>query len=96
MSGKTFSFYSGIYMINIHTGNVLSRCVKTDSTMRNYSDNEIDIYLNNCNDKYKTHAHGFDPSNSYSMTFIDTIVGNPLNVMMGIPLSTIMVMLQEI
>ena len=64
--------------------------------MRNYSDKEIDTYLDNCDERYTTYAHGFDPSNSYSMTFIDTIVGNPLNIMMGIPLSTIMTMLHNI
>lgn len=95
MSGNTFSFYSGVHMIDIATGKTLSQSVKTDSTMRKYSDSEIDKYLDNCDEKYKTHAHGFDPSNYYSMTFIDTIVGNPMNVMMGIPLSTIMEMLQE-
>lgn len=96
MSGKTFSFYSGVHMIDKTTGKTLSRCVKTENTMRAYNDNEIDKYLDNCDEKYKTHAHGFDPSNYYSMTFIDTISGNPLNVMMGIPLNTIMEMLKEI
>lgn len=95
MSWKTFSFYSGVYMIDVTTGKTLSKCVKTNNTMRKYSDNEIDKYLDNCDEKYKTYAHGFDSSNYYSMTFIDTIVGNPMNVMMGIPLSTIMEMLQE-
>lgn len=96
MSGKRFSFYSGVHMIDKDTGKTLSRCVKTENTMRAYSDDEIDKYLDNCDEKYKTHAHGFDPSNYYSMTFIDTIQGNPMNVMMGIPLSTIMEMLKEI
>jgi predicted house-cleaning NTP pyrophosphatase (Maf/HAM1 superfamily) len=83
-------------MIDITTGKTLSRCVQTDNTMRKYSDSEINKYLDNCDEKYKTHAHGFDPSNYYSMTFIDTIVGNPMNVMMGIPLSAIMEMLKEL
>jgi len=96
MSGNTFAFYSGVHMIDITTGKTLSWCVKTDNTMRKYSDSEIDKYLDNCDEKYKTHAHGFDPSNYYSMTFIDTINGNPMNVMMGIPLSTIMEMLKEL
>ncbi|MFA7717107.1 MAG: Maf family protein [Candidatus Absconditabacterales bacterium] len=96
MAGNTFSFYSGVHMIDITTGKTLSRCVQTDNTMRKYSDSEINKYLDNCDEKYKTHAHGFDPSNYYSMTFIDTIVGNPMNVMMGIPLSAIMEMLKEL
>jgi predicted house-cleaning NTP pyrophosphatase (Maf/HAM1 superfamily) len=64
--------------------------------MRNYDDGEIDKYLDNCDEKYKTHGHGFDPSNYYSMSFIESVIGNPLNVMMGIPVSRIIEMLKEI
>ena len=42
MSGKTFSFYSGVHMIDISKGKTLSKSIKTDSTMRSYSDSEID------------------------------------------------------
>jgi len=96
MSWQTFSFYGWVYMIDTSTGKILSNCIKTDSTMRGYSDEEINKYLDNCNEWYKTHAHGFNPCDYYSMTFINKMVGDPLNVMMWIPISTVMEMLKEI
>lgn len=96
MSWNIFSFFSGVYMVNMSTGQTVSQSIRTDAKMRKYNDQEIEKYLDNCDERYKTHAHGFDPSNYYSMTFIDTIQGNPLNIMMWIPLSTIMEMLQRI
>lgn len=96
MSGKKFMFYSWIFMIDKESQKTLSSCTVTESKMRKYDDNDINKYLDNCNEKYKTHAHGFDPLNYYSMSFIESIVGNPLNVIMSIPVDKIIEMLKEI
>lgn len=96
MSGKNFTFYSWVFMIDLDNKKTLSDCVATESKMRSYDDNDIDKYLDNCDERYKTHADGFDACNYYSMSFIESVTGNPLNVMMGIPVSRIVEMLKEI
>jgi hypothetical protein len=42
--------------------------------MRKYSDEEIDYYLDHCNEEYKKHAHAMSPEKYYSMSFINKIV----------------------
>lgn len=95
LSGNTYYFFTGIYMKNISTDQVLSRIAKTEISMRNLSDSEINKYLDQ-DPNYSTYAHGYDPVGNYSSTFVKSINGSCLNHLQGIPLETIMEMLFEI
>ncbi len=95
MSGKEFSYYTGIYAINLATQQQLSDCVITKAKLRAYDDTDINRYLDDGTDNYKTHAHGFNPYNQYSSTFIESIIGEPLN-MIGTPIARIMKMIKDL
>ena len=63
--------------------------------MRKFSEKEIEHYLN-LDDKTNTYALGYDPLEKYSSTFVESIEGSYNNLTRGIPLETIMGMLNEI
>ena len=81
--------------MNLTTKQQFSDCVVTKATLRNYEDEEIERYLDDGTNNYKTHAHGFDPYNQYSSTFIESIIGEPLN-MIGTPIARIMKMIKDL
>lgn len=95
MAGKNYSYVTGVYVINLWNGKIFSDTVETKITLRKYTDDEINYYLNNCDEKYKITAHGFNTMSYYSMTFIENIYGEPFNLR-GIPVSKIIEMLKEI
>lgn len=94
LSGKSFTYTTGIHAINLDTQQTITRAAQTEIHMREYTDQEIDFYLDNCNEAYKTHAHGFNPENYYSMSFIQKVVWDP-NGAIGVPLWEIMSVLTE-
>ena len=97
LSGNSYSFFTGIYMINKANGKDLARVVKTTAQMRNFSQKEIKNYLRSDSlSLYKTYAQGFDPVKGISSTFIKSINGSYLNILQGIPLETIVEMLEMI
>lgn len=95
LSGKSFTYTTGIYALNLDTQQTITRTAQTEIYMRTYTDQEINFYLDNCNEAYKTHAHGFNPENYYSMSFIQKVVWDP-NGTIGIPLWEIMSVLTEV
>ncbi len=95
LSGNTHQFYTGIYMINIETGKIVFRVVKTDVDMRKLTDSEIEKYLGE-DSKFNTYAPGYDPLGHYSSTFVERIIGSYNNVLRGIPLEAIAEMLPEL
>jgi septum formation protein len=95
LSNNTYSFYTGIYMFNLDNGISLLDSVKTELSMKNIDEKEIIKYLKQ-DSKYNTYAHGYDPLEHYSSTFVKEIKGSWSNVLLGIPLSKIMEMLFEI
>ncbi|EKE18600.1 MAG: Septum formation protein Maf [uncultured bacterium] len=95
LSGNKFSFHTGVCLIDKEKSIINKAVVTTEAFMRNYSDKEIEKYLNQT-EKYKTHAHGFDPLENYSAVFINTISGSYNNILRGIPTEHIIEMLQEI
>ena len=95
LSGKDHLFFTGIYMIDISGGKVLRKVVETKVKMRKFSEKEIEHYLN-LDDKTNTYALGYDPLEKYSSTFVESIEGSYNNLTRGIPLETIMGMLNEI
>ncbi len=92
LSENNHQFYTGIYMINISTGQSLSKVVKTEVFMRKLTDSEINKYLNQ-DPNYKTYALGYDPLGHYSSTFVQKIEGSYNNLIRGIPLEIIVEML---
>jgi len=94
MAGKNYSYRTGICVMNLWNGKNLSDSVETKIALRQYSDDEINYYLDHCEEKYKTHAHGFNPENYYSMSFIESISWEPFNLQ-WLPVSKIMWMLKE-
>ena len=95
LSGNNHSFYTGIHMINLSNKRVLSRVVKSDVAMREFSREEINRYLDQ-DPGFSTYALGYDPFGHYSSTFIRRLEGSYNNVLRGIPLEVIVEMLSEI
>ncbi len=91
LSGREHQFYTGIYMIDVGAGKVLSEVVKTDIMMREVSEEEIDKYLDQ-DPNYNTYALGYDPLGHYSCTFVERIEGSYNNFLRGIPLEKIVQM----
>jgi len=95
LSGNSYHFYTGIHMINTDTQEVLSEIIKSTVTLRNFSDQEINKYLDE-DPSFNTYAHGYDPVGHYSSSFIKNIEGNSHNVFWGFPLAIIVEMLNKI
>lgn len=74
LSGKTHHFYTGICIINVEENKKLSQVVKSDITLRDITDSEIDKYLDQ-DPKFNTYAIGFDPLGHYSSTFTKSLTG---------------------
>ncbi|HLE06132.1 MAG TPA: Maf family protein [Candidatus Nanoarchaeia archaeon] len=94
LSDNTHKFYTGIHLINIDNNKTLTKVIETTVIMRKISDYEINKYLDE-DPNYKTYAPGFDPQGHYSSTFVKEIKGSYNSLLRGIPLETIIEMLQE-
>jgi len=94
LSSNSFNFYTGVHIINVSDGKVLSRVVKTTVEMRELTDAEIDKYLDQ-DPKYNTYALGFDPLGHFSSSFVEKIEGSYNNLLRGIPLEVIVAILKE-
>lgn len=94
MSGKSFQFFTGIYLINLKTNKILTKVVRTDCFLRKVYGNEIKKYQNQ-DPTYKTYAVGFNPTKYYSSTFIERIEGCYNNFIYGIPLENVLKMLMQ-
>ncbi len=94
LSGKAHYHYTGTYMIDTANKNNIFRVNQNKILMREYSDKEIEKYLDQ-DEKYNTFALGYDTEKHPSASFIRNIEGNHLNLK-GIPLSDIVEMLYEI
>ncbi len=95
LSNNKYSFYTGIYMLNLVENKHISDFVKTEVLMRNINKQEINKYLEQ-DSKYNTYALGYDPLGHYSSTFIKEVNGSWSSLLQGIPLAKIMEMLFEI
>ncbi len=95
LSGKNHQFYTGIYLIDLATGQKLSRVVSTDVWFRELTVREINKYLNQ-DPSYKTCALGYDTLGHYSSSFARRIEGSYNNLLRGIPLETIIEMLKDL
>lgn len=95
LSDKMHEFFTGIHMINLDIGKVLSDVVETKAFMRKISDEEIKRYLKQ-DPMFKTYALGYAPSEHYSAAFIKRIEGSFNNICWGLPVERIMQMLFEI
>lgn len=99
LSGNCYQFFTGLHVILIDSSGeekIISRVVKTDIQMREISDAEIDWYLKQDNPNFKSYAQGYDPLGTYGATFIKEIHGSYNNPLRGIPLETIMEILNEL
>lgn len=95
LSGNTHQFYTGIYMINLESGKILSKISLTNAQIRKLTESEINKYLDQ-DSKFNTIGLGYDPLNHYSSTFVKKIDGSYNNLLRGIPLETIAEMLMDI
>lgn len=83
LSGKSFKFVTGIYVINYPRYAV--EYVLTTAWMRRLFKYEMVKYLKE-DPNYNTYALGFDPLNYSSASFINQIQGSYTNIGYGIPL----------
>jgi len=95
LSGNNHQFYTGIYIINTGLNKTISRIVKTEVFMRQLSEEEINRYLDE-DPHFNTYALGYDPVKHISSSFIKRIEGSYYNLLGGIPLETVIEMLEEI
>lgn len=93
LSGQTHEFFTGVHVINLGSGQILSEVVKTTIHMRELTDLEINKYLDQ-DPAYNTYALGYDPLGNYSATFASKIEGSYNNFLRGIPLERIVGMLK--
>ena len=82
-------------MMNLDTKIILNDIVETKAFIRDLSDNEINMYLDQ-DPMYKTYALGYSPPEHYSATFIDRLEGSPHNIFWGLPVERIIPMLTRI
>ena len=95
LSGKSYEFYTGVYMVNILTRKAATKVVKSKVFMRKFSDDDIKRYLDEDPD-YNKYAHGYDIKNKISSSFVSKINGSYNSALMGIPLEVLQKMLSEI
>lgn len=95
LSGNRHQFYTGIHMIDTASGRTLSEVVKTDVLMRKFSDKDIEEYLDN-DPLFNTYALGYDPIRYISATFVKSIEGSYYNLLGGMPVETVIEMLEAI
>ncbi|MCK9379005.1 MAG: Maf family nucleotide pyrophosphatase [Candidatus Moranbacteria bacterium] len=94
LSGSSFQFYTGIFLIDAENGRTMKSVVKTDVNMRDIDKKEIEKYLSQ-DDKFSTYALGFDPLGHYSATFVKNISGSYNNLTRGIPIECVIEMLKK-
>lgn len=91
-SGNSYEFYTGIKLID---GKWEESTISLTRVNVRYLDNsEIKKYLDQ-DLNYKRYALGFDPLNTYGMTFINRIEGSYNNILRGIPLEKIVEMVKR-
>ena len=92
LSGSWHSVYTGVTMIDTHTGRALSKADVTRVHFVNLTDDDIDAYVasNECNDKAGAYA-----IQGLGGMFIDKIEGSYSNVV-GLPMALVRSMLLEI
>lgn len=95
LSGNTHEFFTGIYVVNLDSGQVLSEVVKTVVYLRVLTEAEINKYLDQ-DPHHNTYALGYDPLGNYSSTFAKSIEGSYNNFLRGIPLEGIIEMLKTV
>lgn len=94
LSGKNHQFYTGVHVINTTSNKAISKMVKTEVYLRDFSGEEIEVYLNQ-DEFYNTYAIGYDTLGHYSSTFAKSIEGSYNNFLRGIPLEIIPEILKE-
>lgn len=91
-SNNTTSVITGIAMINKDTNKIIKDTAKTEVTLRNLSDKDIEYYIENEPDKM--YVSGFVIETVIS-NFIEKINGSYYNIL-GIPVETIYKHLEEL
>ncbi|GBE16298.1 septum formation protein Maf [bacterium BMS3Abin15] len=94
LSGNGHDFYTGIHIIDVSSGKVISDVVKTTVEIRELSDAEINKYLDQ-DPRFNTYALGYDPLGNYSSSFARSIQGSYNNLLRGIPTEMIIEKLKE-
>ena len=95
LSGCSHEFYTGVTAINTKTKDIYQEVVMTQVRFRELKAEEISRYLDQ-DASHLTRALGYDPSNHLSATFIRDIHGDLFNLSKGIPIATILSMIQSI
>ncbi len=95
LSGKSFGFYTGVYIKNLSTGEKKESVVTTLAHLRPLTVSEIDKYLDQ-DPGFNTYALGFNPLGFYSSSFIKKIEGSYNNIIRGVPLEEVIIMLTRL
>jgi septum formation protein len=95
LSGNSYQFYTGVHMINNFSAKTISEVAITNVFMREISEGEINRYLKE-DPNFNTYSLGYDPVKHISASFTKRIEGSYYNLLGGIPLETVIEMLEEV
>jgi len=92
MRGKTVIFYTALSLLNAVDGTMQSDLVETKVSFRQLDDDEIERYLNK---EQPYHCAGSAKSEGLGIALINSIEGNDPNALIGLPLISLVSMLNN-
>jgi len=92
MRGKTVVFYTALTLLNARTGEMQTDVAENQVTFRNYSDEEIHSYLLK---EQPYHCAGSAKSEGLGIALISRMEGDDPNALVGLPLISLVNMLQK-
>ena len=92
MRGKTVSFYTALTLLNATDGAMQTDLVETRVSFRQFSDEEIERYLNK---EQPYHCAGSAKSEGLGIALISQIKGDDPNALIGLPLIKLVSMLKK-
>lgn len=93
MRGKTLHFHTALCVVNAAKKTYQEMCDITTVTMRNYSDTQIEHYLEREPDAL--HCAGSCKSEGLGGAMIESIQSNDPNALIGLPLFALITLLQQ-
>jgi septum formation protein len=92
MRGNTVSFFTALSLLNARTGDMQTEVAETHVTFRQLSDQQIENYLLK---EQPYHCAGSAKSEGLGIALIQRIEGNDPNSLIGLPLISLIDMLEK-
>lgn len=88
MAGKSHEHYTGVTLIDTKTKERYYKVIKSKVSLRNFSEEEINRYLEQ-DDGWKKHAYGYEAIGQLSSTFIKHFEGDFFSFARGMPIAAV-------